>query len=297
MAYIKGYWKEKDNMMKKAKKHTKEMESKFKKEIVASVQATKIYDSDSFSLDIPNKSKETFFDILVDDIDSVGAITKYNNGKTAVLNFASYKNPGGMFLKGSKAQEECLCHESFLYNILKGFQKDYYNWNKEHLNKALYTNRALFSENVMFFRDNKQLKCDVITCAAPNKATAQKYYHVSDDENFKILRERIKFVLDIAKDNDVDTLILGAFGCGVFGQDANEVASIFKELIAEMYGCFKVVVFAIPNGRIGNFEKFKRIFSDCEETSYLYKAGVADSINSLKNESIKDCIPEEKVNW
>lgn len=73
--------------------------------------------------------------------------------------------------------------------------------------------------------------------------------------------------------------------------------SLFKELIAEMYGCFKVVVFAIPNGRIGNFEKFKRIFSDCEETSYLYKVGVADSINSLKNESIKDCIPEEKVNW
>ena len=127
--------------------------------IAAFVQATKIYDS--FSLDIPNKHKETFSDIFVDDIDRVGAIMKYNNGKTAVLNFVSYKNPSGMFLKGSKAQEECLCHESFLYNVLKEFQKDYYDRNKEHLNKALYTNRALFSENVVFFRNNKQVKCDV----------------------------------------------------------------------------------------------------------------------------------------
>ena len=39
--------------------------------------------------------------------------------KIAVLNFASFKNPGGMFYNGSSAQEESLCHESFLYNVLK----------------------------------------------------------------------------------------------------------------------------------------------------------------------------------
>ena len=34
------------------------------------------------------------------------------------LNFASYKNPGGKFMDGSSAQEECLCHESILYEVL-----------------------------------------------------------------------------------------------------------------------------------------------------------------------------------
>ena len=37
-----------------------------------------------------------------------------DNGRTAILNYASYKSPGGFFLEGSPAQEEALCHESIL---------------------------------------------------------------------------------------------------------------------------------------------------------------------------------------
>ena len=44
--------------------------------------------------------------------------------KIAVLNFASYQNPGGKFLEGSSAQEESLCHASTLYECLS-VQKDY----------------------------------------------------------------------------------------------------------------------------------------------------------------------------
>ena len=60
--------------------------------------------------------------------DSVEAIMNYSQGKTAVLNFASYKEPGGGFMAGSQAQEESFCHESFLYNVLRQFQY-YYDWN------------------------------------------------------------------------------------------------------------------------------------------------------------------------
>lgn len=44
--------------------------------------------------------------IIVENIDSVSAVMRYGNPNTAVLNFSSYKNPGEIFMNGSKAQEE-----------------------------------------------------------------------------------------------------------------------------------------------------------------------------------------------
>ena len=248
MAYIQKYWENKETRKKVAIRHTEEMEEKFEKEIRDVVNHTKIYDT-NFTLQNHGIHDN---EIEVVDMDSVTAIVQYYSGKTAVLNFASYKHPGGMFLNGSQAQEECLCHASFLYNVLNT-QKEYYNWNNLHKNKALYLNRALYSPNIIF---HETVSCDVITCACPNKSTAQKYQHVSDQENLKVLESRIQFVLDIAMDNHVDTLILGAFGAGVFGQDATEVAETFKKYLRNY--SFKKVIFAIPSGQ--NLEKFKKVF-------------------------------------
>ena len=186
---------------------------------------------------------------------------KYGNPSSAVLNFSAYKNPGGMFINGSKAQEECLCHESFLYNVLKEFQLEFYDWNSRHKNKALYLNRGLFSKGVWFFRGDSHVECCVITCAAPNKSAAQKYQNVSEKENIEVLQSRIKFVLDMAKVNNVDTLILGAYGCGVFGQSPTEVAEIFRECLNTSHkNCFSKVIFAIPKGRDNNLQAFEKVF-------------------------------------
>lgn len=78
-------------------------------------------------------------------MDSVSCLFNLSdNGRTAILNYASYKSPGGFFLEGSPAQEEALCHESNLYPILLAFDRTYYAW----LNKALYLNRALYSSGI-----------------------------------------------------------------------------------------------------------------------------------------------------
>lgn len=74
------------------------------------------------------------------------------------------------------------------------------------------------------------------------------------------MRSRIKFVLDIAKENQVDLLILGAYGCGVFGQDAEEVAEIFREYLNTTHKCFEKVIFAIPKGRDKNFDAFEGFY-------------------------------------
>ena len=254
----KKYWVNKEERAKLALNHTKEMEDLYKDEIEDCIDETLAYNANSKFIEKRLNNKQI---IIVDEIDSVGAVFKYVNINeiTAVLNFASYNNPGGKFIDGSKAQEECLCHESYLYNVLKG-RIGYYKINHKNKNRSLYTDRALYSPNVRFTKECKDVFCDVITCAAPNKTAAQKYYNISDEENSKVLKERIEFILKIAQDNGVDNLILGAYGCGVFGQDPLEVAKIFKEFLSGKYKCFNKVIFAIPNKLEVNYRCFQRIF-------------------------------------
>lgn len=260
MSYVKEYWTNKEKRAKQAINHTEEMWKKYGKQICISAMNTKEYHKNyRCIIQAPDKDCK----IIIDPLDSVSAILKYKqDGKrAAVLNFSSYKNPGGMFINGSKAQEECLCHESYLYNVLSQHE-GFYSWNNENKNKSLYFNRALYTPDVLFFRSGDEKFCDVITCAAPNKSAAQKYQGVSNEENTEALKSRINFVLDIAKTHKIDTLILGAYGCGVFGQDSAEVASIFKHCLATTHNCFENVVFAIPEGRTGNYEAFADVFGD-----------------------------------
>lgn len=252
MGYNSRYFVNKDERAKQAKEHTERMERLYKKEIKRSIVNSKIYDG------YPAYEPLT---ISVVDEDSVSAILNHHYGKTAVLNFASFKNPGGMFLNGSKAQEECLCHESFLYNVLSELQ-DYYDKNKTMLNKSLYQDRLIYSPDVLFEKADEKVFCDVITCAAPNKTAAQKYCSVTDEQNYRALRERIEFVCAVLADQHVETAILGAFGCGVFGQDATEVAKLFQMSLENYPGNLKRVVFAIPGTMDkANLNAFKKVFA------------------------------------
>lgn len=114
MAYIKEYWTNKDKRAEQARKHTKDMAERYSRCIETSILATKIYDVDDFeNVEFEEDTDEVNTEIIVESIDSVSAVMKYGNPSSAILNFSSYKNPGGMFINGSKAQEECLCHESF----------------------------------------------------------------------------------------------------------------------------------------------------------------------------------------
>ena len=258
MIYNKNYWFKKEENAKYARKHTQEMEQKYEREIEDSFRNSKIYGPD-FAIEKNKLKNKHMMSILLDDLDSVSAVMDYTkNKRTAILNFASYKNPGGKFINGSLAQEESLCRESFLYNVLIKFKDSYYIWNNKHKNKALYLDRAIYSPDIMFEKNGKSVKCDVISCAAPNKTAAQKYCSVSDAENHKALKKRIQFILDIAEDQKVKVLILGAFGCGVFGQDPIEVASIFKEELADRH--FDTVLFAIPDKKSKNYKAFNKIY-------------------------------------
>ena len=185
------------------------------------------------------------------------AIYELGNNNCIALNFASYKNPGGAYLNGSCAQEESLCHESWLYNILARFQS-YYDWNKKNLNRGLYKDRALYTPDVYFSDGERNAIADILTCAAPNRSIIVKgYTNFTEEENYKVLHDRMLFMSKICSLKKKDTLILGAWGCGVFKQDPKIVARLIRN--TTWRGVKKIVLAVIDKP---TYEVFKKVFEE-----------------------------------
>ena len=246
-----GYWSQKDERKAQAKKHVDVLYGNYDVQIEHSVINSTVHRMDVMVDAIPQ-----VMSTHVVDMDTVSAILNFTEGKVAALNFASYKNPGGRFMDGSSAQEECLCMESTLYPVLLA-HSDYYAYNYTLLNNSLYTNAAIYSEDILFKRGDVSVKCDIITCAAPNFRAAKSYHRVSPTDNYRELKSRIEFMFKVAAFHKVETLILGAWGCGVFGQDPKVVAELMQNTL-EYYPYFKKVIFAIPKGY--NYDMFKEVF-------------------------------------
>lgn len=201
--------------------------------------------------------------------------TKYcNYGKTAVLNFANPEVPGGGVTTGSTAQEECLCRSSNLYPVIKSFYAhEYYSYNRKH--RFTFTDRIIYSPDIYVFKTDDPIPklldrsewftVDIITCAAP------KYYLMKKNTSvlFDIFKNRITNILEVAIDNGVKNIILGAFGCGAFANPPEIVAQAFREVIIEnnYMQAFDNIVFAIKKGKNRNFEVFQRELS-CQESTY-----------------------------
>ena len=139
------YFDRKNELKEKALKHTEKMEEQFENEIQKCVENTLVYGEEANPAPVALKRAEGIAapKVYIDTLDSVSSIFSHHTGKTAVLNFASYKNPGGKFIEGSSAQEECLCHASYLYNVLLRMPK-YYKWNKDHISEVPTTKVAGF---------------------------------------------------------------------------------------------------------------------------------------------------------
>lgn len=91
---------DKEKLAAKAKAHVGEMAVKYEAEISISAQNSVVY-SDLAKLLAEEDRARVAPAEEVRDIDSVSAVFEYSKeGKVCVLNFASYKKPGGGFLSG-----------------------------------------------------------------------------------------------------------------------------------------------------------------------------------------------------
>ncbi|MCP3104686.1 TIGR02452 family protein [Myxococcus sp. K15C18031901] len=186
--------------------------------------------------------------------------------RVVALNFASAKNPGGGFLGGAKAQEEDLARCSALYTCLLS-QPGYYEANRwEH--SALYTDHVIYSPDVPFFRDEslalleQPFHVSLVTAPAPNAGVVQREGGRGRDALPGVLRARARKVLQVMAHQGHTTLVLGAWGCGVFRNDPTEVARAFARALESLPGAFERVVFAVyeRGGDGPNLRAFREFF-------------------------------------
>ncbi len=75
----------------------------------------------------------------------------------------------------------------------------------------------------------------VLTCAAPNIYRGME--GMSDEEYYDMLKGRIAGMLRAAAYKGYRRLVLGAFGCGAFRNDARIVARAFYEVFRDFRFC------------------------------------------------------------
>ena len=200
-----------------------------------------------------------------DSISSIIRLNEEGEKNIMCLNFASAKNPGGGFLNGALAQEESLAVSSSLYACQMNCF-DFYQTHRD-MKSCVYTDGMIYSPNVPVFRNNKgdllesYINVDFVTSAAVNTGVVIRKELEKEMLIPNLMLKRIEKVLSLCVKNDNRTLILGAWGCGVFQNDPNVMAQLFYEQLSGKFkNQFKRVVFAIYSRNEKFINAFQNVF-------------------------------------
>ena len=191
--------------------------------------------------------------ITVIDSDTVSAIIKYRQyGRLCVLNMASAKRAGGGVKKGEPTQEECLFRCSNLSHTINGDSYPLGDFD------FIYTKNAVFFKDADY-NEMRHIEADVITMPAIN-LNRNSYFDKEKNEWVDgivekppqydhIIKQKMRAMFSTAIENKVQTLILGAWGCGVFKNHPLDIAYAFRDvLVTEGYGYhFDDIIFAVIN--------------------------------------------------
>ena len=243
-------------------------------------------------LDIPKTEFDSFPAVSVTNFSTLGAAFNHRGEKTCILNFASFTMPGGGVAMGMHAQEESICLVSTLRACLqdKKCKKQYYDYHRT-LELPEHNDDIIYSPDVTVFKHPDQLEpkmlkesdwlnVDILSCAAPslsdhpsNKANPHcgtVPLRISRADLFEMLKKRYKRIFEVAHMEGTETLILGAFGCGVFKNPPELVAEAFKSVISEYGKWFKNIEFAILGSKSSeNYTAFAEAFSGADFVNYV----------------------------
>lgn len=173
--------------------------------------------------------------------------------KVLCLNFASAKNPGGGFLNGSQAQEESLARATGLYPCIAQMTQMYEE--NRYYGSCLYLDDMIYSPQVPVIRDDddnlldKPFLISILTAPAVNAGAVSKNGKKQEINKIEsTMLQRTEKLLSVAAVNDYKVLVLGAWGCGVFKNNPDDVARYFHYHLLKnpkFSGLFEKVVFAV----------------------------------------------------
>ena len=208
--------------------------------------------------------------IIVSDKRTFQAASAYKDKKIAVLNFANNHSIGGSpYYAG--AQEESLCRISTLLPYLEEEEITFYKYHQDLFDKKLINQMGnddlIYTPGVTVFKTDESAPkmndvkdwfgVSVITSAAP-----ELHGRPFDEDKYlsNIILPRLRKVFQVAKKEKIEVLILGAWGCGAFGNPPEIIAKAFK-ILCEDYR-FDTIEFAIDcsRGSDTNFRAFKEVF-------------------------------------
>lgn len=167
----------------------------------------------------------------------------------AILNMASLLRPGGGFLNGATSQEEFLCMRT---TLLPSLREDFYR---------LPEIGGIWTPDVLVFRDptsdandlphTERYHVNVLTSGMmrfPNIITrtsfrgsdgeitdqrVEEQYYASKADS-RLARHKIRAVLRILERKGCKRVVLGAWGCGAYGNPVAEIARAWKETLLGM---------------------------------------------------------------
>lgn len=223
-----------------------------KESVDAAVAGTRLYRPEE-DVPVPADGPATLA-IEVTNETSLAAARRLGAG-AACLVFASAKNPGGGFLNGAQAQEESIARASALYPCLTT-AREFYDFHRQQ-GDLLYSDRVIYSPAVPVFRSDDGALLDepypvsFLTAAAPNLGAILANRPTAAASVPEALAARAARVLAVAAWHGHRTLVLGAWGCGVFQNDPAGVASTFAAELTRARGAFDQVVFAVLDRQHG----------------------------------------------
>ncbi|KAK7915028.1 hypothetical protein PG985_012731 [Apiospora marii] len=197
--------------------------------------------------------------------------------RVGILNMASPLSPGGGFLNGAGSQEEYLCMRTTLLPSLKD---EFYR---------LPELGGVYTPDVLVFRDDAGDDLEkkdrwFVDCVSAgmlrfpdisvDEETGRGSYVLGKDK--ELVLEKMRSVMRIFQAKNVRKVVLGAWGCGAYGNPVGEIATAWKRVLlgntnskqargknkskGETWHVIETVMFAIKDP--GMAEAFEEAFGE-----------------------------------
>lgn len=201
--------------------------------------------------------------------------------KVAILNMASPLSPGGGFLNGATSQEESLCMRT---TLLPSLRDAFYR---------LPEVGAVYTPDVLVFRDEESEDLakrdrwfvDCVTSAMlrqpdtePGEDGTPARYTLATDRD--LVMRKMRHVMTVFRLKGAKKIVLGAWGCGAYGNPVDEVSAAWKHVLLGGKqpnlddSSIEEIVFAINDKRMAH--RFAAAFGDAITVVEAPDTGVQD---------------------